>query len=92
MSGRKLLSKQKRFNEKLPADQRDAFFELVLYPVKAAAIVNELYITAGKNHLYASRGAPVRTRWRIVRANFSKRMRSSLPNTTTNWQAANGTT
>ena len=42
--------------QKLPEDKRDAFFELVLYPAKASAIVNELYITAGKNHLYATQG------------------------------------
>ena len=41
---------------KLPENQRDAFFELVLYPVQASAIVTELYITAGKNQLYASQG------------------------------------
>ncbi len=41
---------------KLPQNQRDAFFELVLYPTKASAIVTELYITAGKNHLYGSQG------------------------------------
>jgi hypothetical protein len=35
---------------------RDAFFELVLYPTKASALVTELYITAGKNRLYASQG------------------------------------
>ncbi len=28
----------------------------MLHPVKASAIVNELYITAGKNHLYAAQG------------------------------------
>ena len=52
----KITLEAETINEKLPADQRDAFFELVLYPVKAAAIVNELYITAGKNHLYAKQG------------------------------------
>jgi glycosyl hydrolase family 115 (putative glucuronidase)/glycosyl hydrolase family 115 len=41
---------------KLPANQRDAFFELVLYPTIASAIVTELYITAGRNQLYASQG------------------------------------
>ena len=40
----------------LPEDKRDGFFELVLYPAKASAIVNELYITAGKNRLYATQG------------------------------------
>ena len=41
---------------KLPENQRDAFFQLVLYPTKASAIVTELYITAGRNQLYASQG------------------------------------
>ncbi len=41
---------------KLPQSQRDAFFELVLYPTKASAIVTELYITAARNQLYASQG------------------------------------
>lgn len=40
----------------LPENERDAFCELVLYPVKASAIVTELYITTGRNHLYASQG------------------------------------
>ncbi|HZL78961.1 MAG TPA: glycosyl hydrolase 115 family protein, partial [Candidatus Limnocylindrales bacterium] len=42
--------------QQLPANARDAFFELVLYPTKACEIVNELYIAAAKNHLYASQG------------------------------------
>ncbi len=42
--------------QKLPENERDAFFELVLYPTKACEQVNELYITAAKNRLYASQG------------------------------------
>src|SRR5437016_7921825 len=41
---------------KLPENRREAFFELVLYPAKASAIVTELYITVGRNHLYATQG------------------------------------
>jgi hypothetical protein len=41
---------------KLPLAKRDAFWQLVLFPVKACAIVNELYITAGKNDLWAKQG------------------------------------
>ena len=37
----------------LPEKYRDAFFQLVLFPVKASAQVTQLYITAGKNQLYA---------------------------------------
>jgi len=50
------VAKAEEIYGKLPENQRDAFFELVLYPTKASAIVTELYITAGKNQLYASQG------------------------------------
>src|SRR6202020_32531 len=33
----------------LPQDRRDAFYELVYFPVKAAAQLNELYFAAAKN-------------------------------------------
>ena len=51
-----LTERAERVYQQLAENKRDAFFELVLYPVKASAIVNELYITAGKNHLYATQG------------------------------------
>jgi len=50
------VAKAEEIYSKLPENQRDAFFELVLYPTKASAIVTELYITAGRNQLYASQG------------------------------------
>jgi hypothetical protein len=40
----------------LPLEMHDAFYDLVLFPVKASALVNELYVTAGKNTLYAAQG------------------------------------
>jgi hypothetical protein len=40
----------------LPDSKRNAFYQLVLFPVKASAIVNELYVTAGKNDLYSKQG------------------------------------
>jgi len=40
----------------IPKEQRDAYFQLVLFPLKASAQVMELYITAGKNQLYAKQG------------------------------------
>jgi len=40
----------------LPAEKRDAFYELVLFPTKASALVNHLYVAAGKNALYARQG------------------------------------
>ena len=40
----------------LPANARDAFYELVLHPTKACAVLNELYVAAAKNRLYAQQG------------------------------------
>jgi hypothetical protein len=37
----------------MPVKYRDAFFELVYFPIMACANLNELYVTAGRNHLYA---------------------------------------
>ena len=42
--------------QRLPEKARDAFFELVLFPIRACAQVNELYIAAARNRLYASQG------------------------------------
>ncbi|HEX4006537.1 MAG TPA: glycosyl hydrolase 115 family protein [Acidobacteriaceae bacterium] len=51
-----LVERAERVNRQLPPQDRDAFFELILYPLKASAIVNQLYIRAGQNHLYATQG------------------------------------
>ncbi len=40
----------------LPAEQRDAFFQLVLHPTKASSIVARLNLAAGRNHLFAKQG------------------------------------
>lgn len=37
----------------IPREQRDAFFQLVLFPAKASALITELYDAQAKNHLYA---------------------------------------
>ena len=51
-----LVDEAEKIYATLPQNQRDAFYELVLYPTKASALVTEIYITAGKNHLYALQG------------------------------------
>ncbi len=53
---RVLTEKAEQINNLLPADMHDAFYHLVLFPVKASSIVNELYFTSGKNALYAKQG------------------------------------
>jgi hypothetical protein len=51
-----LTKRAEQIYQRLPDNAKDAFFELVLYPTKACAQVNELYIAAAKNQLYASQG------------------------------------
>jgi hypothetical protein len=43
-------------SRELPQQYRDAYFQLVLYPVQACANLNDLYVTAAKNKLYAAQG------------------------------------
>jgi Glycosyl hydrolase family 115/Gylcosyl hydrolase family 115 C-terminal domain len=51
-----LAEKAELIYTQLPNDTKDAFYELILYPVKASAVLNQLYIAAGKNQLYARQG------------------------------------
>jgi hypothetical protein len=53
---RLLEAQAEEIYNQLPPDKRDAFYQLVLFPVKASAIVNDLYVTAGKNQLYFRQG------------------------------------
>jgi hypothetical protein len=53
---RSLLEEAERIQKLLPEDERDAYFELVLHPIKASTIVNELYIAAARNRWYARQG------------------------------------
>src|SRR5678816_1318826 len=41
---------------RLPASSRDAFHQLIGFPVKATSLVNELYFTAGRNQVYSQQG------------------------------------
>ena len=51
-----ITTEAEQIYKKLPDDEKNAFYELVLYPTKASAVVNQLYIIAAKNQLYASQG------------------------------------
>jgi Glycosyl hydrolase family 115/Gylcosyl hydrolase family 115 C-terminal domain len=53
---RSLAKRVDELAEKLPKEERASFFELVQYPVDASATVNEMYIAAGRNALYARQG------------------------------------
>ncbi|HEY4148622.1 MAG TPA: glycosyl hydrolase 115 family protein [Chitinophagaceae bacterium] len=49
-----LLVKAEDIGSRLPATFQDAYFELVLHPVKACANLNELYLTVAKNRSFAA--------------------------------------
>ena len=51
-----IAEKAQEIYDKLPVEKRPAFYELVLFPAKACAVVNQLYFAAGRNELYAKQG------------------------------------
>ncbi|MGC4074904.1 MAG: glycosyl hydrolase 115 family protein [Nibricoccus sp.] len=51
-----LVGRSEKISGLLPVEKRDAFYQLVLHPTKASALVTEMNILAGRNHLYAKQG------------------------------------
>lgn len=51
-----IAKKAEEIHGKLPPEFKDSFYELVLFPTKSCAQVNEMYVAAGKNALYARQG------------------------------------
>ena len=58
-----LAARAEALSAKIPAAKRDAFFQLVLFPTKASANLNAMYVAAGKNALYASQGRASTNSW-----------------------------
>lgn len=52
----KLAQKAQEINKQIKPEYKDAFYQLLLYPVLASANLNELYVTTAKNNLYANQG------------------------------------
>ncbi|HWA25338.1 MAG TPA: glycosyl hydrolase 115 family protein [Lacunisphaera sp.] len=70
-----IAAKAQEIHEVLPAPKRDAFYQLVLFPAKASAVVNELYLAAGRNALYAAQGrASAREQAAATRRRFDEFM------------------
>ncbi len=88
----KLVEQEEKMSAELPEDARDAFFELVLHPTKAAAQVTELYVAAAKNKLYAEQGRAATNDMAQKVATFSKPIRICPTTTTKLWPTANGRT
>jgi hypothetical protein len=52
----KLAAEAEKIYGNIPAEYKDAYYQLVLYPVVACANLNELWVTIGKNRKYAKDG------------------------------------
>lgn len=52
----KILEKAEALSSKIPANLKDAYFELILYPVKGAALMNQKHFYARKSLALAKNG------------------------------------
>ncbi|WP_417941183.1 glycosyl hydrolase 115 family protein [Flavobacterium sp. RS13.1] len=51
-----VTAKAEALETKIAPELKDAYYQLVLYPTKASAGVAEMYLSVGKNQLYAAQG------------------------------------
>lgn len=51
-----LADEAQKIYDQMPKEYKDAYYQLILYPVIACANLNDLKVTTGKNHLYAKQG------------------------------------
>ena len=58
-----IATKAEAIARTLPASKQDAFYQLVLFPAHASALVNELYLAAGRNALYARQSRASANDW-----------------------------
>ncbi|WP_324721721.1 glycosyl hydrolase 115 family protein [Salinimicrobium sp. HB62] len=58
-----LVDRAEKVYAALEEEYKDAFYQLVLFPVKASANLNELYVAAAKNRLYSQQGRAATNRY-----------------------------
>jgi hypothetical protein len=51
-----LLTRATALSDALPAEKKDAFYEMVLYPLRASKFTMEKYISAARTDLFAAQG------------------------------------
>ncbi|MGA3236688.1 MAG: glycosyl hydrolase 115 family protein [Bryobacteraceae bacterium] len=81
-----LAARAEALYSRIPAGKRDAFFQLVLFPAKASANLNAMYLAAGKNALYATQGRASANSW----AAKAKTLFDADAALTKQWDALNG--
>jgi len=52
----KLADEADKIYQQLPTEYKDAYYQLILYPVKACANLNDMYYNVRLNRLYAAQG------------------------------------
>ena len=74
-----LLTRATAMSDSLPANKKDAFYEMVLYPLRSSKLQNEKYIGAGKADLYAQQGRTASvTKYRTLATTAYNTIRSDL--------------
>ena len=58
-----LVAKVQALAPKIPASHRDAWYQLVEYPVLASANLNHLHVAVARNRLYAAQGRASANAW-----------------------------
>ena len=53
---RRLVARAETIYSAMSIAAKDAFYQLVLHPIKASALLNDLYVTTARNRLYAAQG------------------------------------
>jgi len=51
-----LAKKAKKIYNSIEEEYKDAYYQLVLFPIEACANLNEMYVATGKNWLYSKQG------------------------------------
>ena len=68
-----IVSRAQKLNDALPADQRDAYYALVLHPTLACGNLVDLNLAAGRNALFAKQGrASANAEAALARSLFKK--------------------
>lgn len=58
-----LVARAEALYSKLDDSRKDAFFQLVLYPVKASAVITKLYDAQARNHRYGMQARASANKW-----------------------------
>lgn len=83
-----LLQQAEKINGSLPEKYKDAYFELVLHPVKAFENLHQLYYAVAMNKWYASQNNPLANQWADRAKQFY--INDSLLSVKYNTEIANG--